>query len=859
MQKLSAPPGACGQPGFRKKLKDVVLVPLESPASSIRRDKLRNQIESEDINDPGPLWACDNLAYVAEAKAKTIELRHRTRELFRKMDIAEAVEKEMPPELPLADASDHLEQAAPDSPPPEDGLLAHEARTSEPPLPLEENAEPACPEVDGDVVLPEITWCSVEEVNESPMLPTSTDGTAVSESDRSDAVDEEEFARRKRKIRSIRGSMRERLSHASIDLNRMIKQEFRERRRSATVGANVEASFSLASTRLALLPHIPEASSSRSSTVATHSVPDCSACQTVCSGQCLIQEMPDIPEALPSGDVLEPRFTLTLSEAAPAQERDDSDSREQSGNKPKTTRILAQMHTDASTSDTRGDSEGVTSMRRAIRRSMTTPADVEAPGDPISSPEHKSPKRLGSARKPNPGLTLCIDDDEEDTKPDFAYIEGDDVAAELHSSHPPMSTSSDQKSMRGMVRRAGTLACLSSPKSPRAEKHRHSIQGVSSIVGLMRANLPGRQSASAHSTPRNSIFASDTWNKPRHSMLGSAIWAAAGRLGSPVAAKLSRWHDAKATLLLESTRKIGLPSEMNERKGRRRQETREGVVRLFNYESDGGGYMLEVHFPSTTRRKERRFERQILVDEFGAVMQWGHMADKKADDQYAWLCRRVFIRNGDPDEDGGVENKSIGIKGFDEYVKGVKGDQAIDSDMHEVLQSLREHNRTNVRQRLEHESEPREETIQDVHMHEVRVVAARQCMDEEIVVALHDWYESECKAVNFDTMAFLRKICRASGRPELDEETMKRYSPSVNNLRGFVQFVDLLVLRLPRIQDMSAWDIHRFAQTVGQVHMAERIAAIPFNRNQHRVPQTDDQVGTTVDSASRTAEHLNEW
>lgn len=196
-------------------------------------------------------------------------------------------------------------------------------------------------------------------------------------------------------------------------------------------------------------------------------------------------------------------------------------------------------------------------------------------------------------------------------------------------------------------------------------------------------------------------------------------------------------------------------------------------------------------------------------------MKWGDMQEKSTAEQHSWLIGRAFIRHIDLETDDQPEHSCIGLRGYDEAVVATRQrkdlrDGKLASEMHGILQGLRDRNK--VWDDADSEPDPKDEP-QEVQMNEVKLAAARQCLDEEVVVALHDWYEYEKNRGPFDSIAFLNKICRASGRPEVDEEMIHRYSRSTE-FDGFVQFVDLLVMKFPQVQDMTAWDVRRFAELV---------------------------------------------
>mmetsp|Transcript_104581 Transcript_104581/g.184594 ORF Transcript_104581/g.184594 Transcript_104581/m.184594 type:complete len:708 (+) Transcript_104581:133-2256(+) len=110
------PQSAYLSPNLRNRLKNFALKPLTSVSSPLRRQELRQEIESShnSINAADCLWNNNNFAFVAEAKAKTIQLRHRTLELLRKTDDSEALarslwEEEQPSPEDIQDAYTHAE------------------------------------------------------------------------------------------------------------------------------------------------------------------------------------------------------------------------------------------------------------------------------------------------------------------------------------------------------------------------------------------------------------------------------------------------------------------------------------------------------------------------------------------------------------------------------------------------------------------------------------------------------------------------------------------------------------------------------------------------------------------------------
>lgn len=265
------------------------------------------------------------------------------------------------------------------------------------------------------------------------------------------------------------------------------------------------------------------------------------------------------------------------------------------------------------------------------------------------------------------------------------------------------------------------------------------------------------------------------------------------------------------SLLLEITRTVSYPSDRPERKGKHLgQQTREGKVRLYRANVDDT-LTLEIYFSSTTRRKERAFERTIEQKELEEILQWGRIVEKKAEDRWAWLCNRAYVRHTNVDANGPADKSCVGLRGFDDYAvrdrdTGITKDTNLANEMHDMLKGLRERR---------YDEPTGEEYLkqQELKMNQVKLAAARQCLDDEVAVALHDWYERENINENLDMLIFLNKICRASGRPEVDDEMLRRCSRT-GDFEGFVQFIDVLCLKFPQIQDMSAWDIRLFAQVV---------------------------------------------
>jgi len=266
-------------------------------------------------------------------------------------------------------------------------------------------------------------------------------------------------------------------------------------------------------------------------------------------------------------------------------------------------------------------------------------------------------------------------------------------------------------------------------------------------------------------------------------------------------------------LLSEIRTNVSYPWDRPEKQGRpsAKMETREGRVRLFS-DASTGSFSLEVYFSQTTRRKETEFERHFSGQELQDILEWGEMEDKRPAEQYAWLLTLAYIRHTDNEENGSREKSCVGLKGYDqsvtkEQVSKTLLDEKLAIDFKDVFSAIRD--RESLWNGID------QEQPQDVKMREdsknkaVRLACARHQMDWEVGMALNEWYSREKGADSFEHSALFRKLCRASGRADAQDES------SINhNLSGFVQFVEWLCLKFPQIQTMSAYDVRRFADLV---------------------------------------------
>lgn len=263
-------------------------------------------------------------------------------------------------------------------------------------------------------------------------------------------------------------------------------------------------------------------------------------------------------------------------------------------------------------------------------------------------------------------------------------------------------------------------------------------------------------------------------------------------------------------LLSETRTNVQYPAEKLEKQGKHTKvETREGRVRLLS-DVNTGVFKLEIIFSQTTRRKEVTFERNISGEELQGIMEWGKLADKQPTEQYVWLMGLVYIRHTDVEANGPGEQSCIGLKGYDHSVAIKQAaqtlkDEKMNSEFKAAFTSYRDPASSSSDQEPTHEDKMQE----DLKMTQVRLACARQQMDEEAGLALWDWYGREQCAESSENASFLTKICRASGRAEIEDELS-----SCRGVGGFLQFVDWLCSKFQNVRAMSAYDVRRFAELI---------------------------------------------
>jgi len=674
LERVLVPPGACVQPSFRKKLKTFSLMPLRSPASTQRREQVRQQIEREDISDASCLWACNDFAFVAEVKVKTIELRHRTLELLRKVDDAEALENEVP----------------------------------------------LTPGVQDEVVQDEVVQKTTSKLRQ--WVKSSTDAT---------------HEERPLCLRGLELSQSKELPHPKGSEESLPEIVIFSGETAHAPGRS--------QTPPSMLPL---------SDLAT-----------------MLAPKPLVDDATPTKDkiVMESSSPISVLSQSPTQGEEGADAP-----KVKMMSIRGSMRANCPTLD-------ISKMiKRDFRQQRSLGAktlQVDDFGDSLDSrPRPRPLSSLGGSKHEDAGGGAVSVLNSRRSSISFSKSETIDA--------PGRACSSNNVD-------AGHSATHAQPRKIKMAVGRW-------LQKAKTCSLEVKQAPTSQAT-RSSPTHHDDGEHPDIQKQGK--------------------HESDH-LICESHRHIAYPCEKPRAPGKpHRQETREGIVRIFSDPHGDEAITLQVHFEQSTRRKELNFERVIEPGDMEEMFEWGHVQFKSCPQQYSWLCTLAYIRHTDHEANGEAEKSCVGLKGFDDSVAQQhaaheKDESILATEVHDLFEDLRK--RKSLWQLLDGEPvvAPAQSPQNDPITIEIKRAVDSQGLGEDSARALHDWYDKERQCKNFKENVFIRKILRASGRPEMDDhQILSRCSWNENN-KGFAEFVAWLCSKLPHVKSMSVQEVRRFAERV---------------------------------------------
>lgn len=381
--------------------------------------------------------------------------------------------------------------------------------------------------------------------------------------------------------------------------------------------------------------------------------------------------------------------------------------------------------------------------------------------------------------------------------------------------------------------------------------NRGSVTSRSSISSTapkdaLSKNASGRMSMAA--SPRLSVQGSPrSWKKSNTNSSMSA--AEARKQESGKAGHLKNWIEKQ--VLYEDKRDVVI--EAVDSGGDFRKDAVPAIVRILENKATGG-IRLEVCLNRKQWTYSQVMGRSLELDEVTTFFTWGQQLRESIEARYKWMsdlvrlrvtgsldlplqelpvgdkeCSRFRVMLGEYDAVDDLNQKCSGFKAF------TSGFRERFHKSQEGVHTETEFNlRTGFNSRHPDMAERRKEV-------EIESVRKRYGIYENTSRALYEWYarldsDGDGQIDEDEFSRFMCGIAKTYGQTMDAKQLQRHYNDmkTATNCVGFSQFVNFLFYKFPHVQEMTAFQVRRFAQkSTLRDCRAKRDSVVHVNKNMH--------------------------